>query len=188
MTDQPEYAEKSVHRTFIEAPIETVWSVLVATDKPLPFFFGSICETKDGLKPGARMRMVHPNRKIAMVVGEVLAFEPPYRYSHTFKMTNLKDDACQVTYELREKDGGTEFDLIIERAIEGSDLHKQMIGGQEFIAKNLKSIAETGKPAFSGTMVTLMGPMMGLFAKKEQRIEHWPLEPDASDLNLEKEG
>ncbi|NQY39632.1 MAG: SRPBCC domain-containing protein [Henriciella sp.] len=188
MTDQPEYAEKSVHRTFIEAPIETVWSVLVATDKPLPFFFGSICETKDGLKPGARMRMVHPNRKIAMVVGEVLAFEPPYRYSHTFKMTNLKDNACQVTYELREKDGGTEFDLIIERAIEGSDLHKQMIGGQEFIAKNLKSIAETGKPAFSGTMVTLMGPMMGLFAKKEQRIEHWPLEPDASDLNLEKEG
>ena len=188
MTDQPNYAEKSVHRTFIEAPIETVWSILVATDKPLPFFFGSICDTKDGLKTGAQMRMVHPNRKIAMVVGEVLAFEPPYRYSHTFKMTNLKDDACQVTYELREKEGGTEFDLIIERAIEGSDLHKQMIGGQDYIAKNLKSLAETGKPAFSGKMVTLMGPVMALFAKKEQRIEHWPLEPTAPDAKLVKEG
>ena len=65
MTDTPKYAEKSVHRTFINAPVETVWSILVATDKPLPFFFGSICDTKDGLKPGARMRMVHPNRKIA---------------------------------------------------------------------------------------------------------------------------
>ena len=92
-----------------------------------------------------------------------------------------------VTYELREKDGGTEFDLIIERAIEGSDLHKQMIGGQVFIAKNLKSLAETGKPAFSGKMVTLMTPMMGLFAKKEQRIEHWPLERQPSDQKIGKE-
>ena len=121
MTTTPNYAEKSIHRTQIDAPIETVWSILVATDKPLPFFFGSICDTIDGLKPGAKMRMVHPNRKIAMVVGEVLAFEPPHRYSHTFKMTNLDDDPCIVTYELRENDGGTEFDLIIENAVEGSN-------------------------------------------------------------------
>lgn len=187
MTEQPNYAEKSIHRTYIEAPIETVWSVLVATDKPLPFFFGSICDTKDGLKPGAQMRMVHPNRKIAMVVGEVLAFEPPHRYSHTFKMTNLKDDPCMVTYELREKDGGTEFDLIIENAIEGSELHTQMIGAQDFIAKNLKKIAETGKPAFSGTMVTIMSPLVALLAKKEQRIERWPLEADAATVKLVKE-
>ena len=69
--------------------------------------------------------------------------------------------------------------MIIERAIEGSDLHKQMIGAQDFIAKNLKSLAEKGKPAFSGSMVTLMGPIVALFAKKEQRIEHWPLEHEA---------
>lgn len=175
MTETPNYAEKSIHRTYIEAPIETVWSILVATDKPLPFFFGSICDTKDGLKAGVRMRMVHPNRKIAMVVGDVLAFEPPHRYSHTFKMTNLKDDPCTVTYELREKNGGTEFDLIIENAIEDSDLHKQMVGGQKFIAKNLKRLAETGKPALSGTMVTVMSPLVGMMAKKEQRIENWPL-------------
>ena len=187
MSNTPNYAEKTVHRTFIEAPIETVWSILVATDKPLPLFFGSICDTKDGLKPGAQMRMVHPNRKIAMVVGEVLAFEPPYRYSHTFKMTNLKDDPCQVTYELREKNGGTEFDLIIEGAIDGSDLHKQMIGAQDFIAKNLKSLAETGKPAFSGTMVTLMSPIVALFSKKQQRIEHWPLEANNADRTQAKE-
>ncbi|MEO0608705.1 MAG: SRPBCC domain-containing protein [Pseudomonadota bacterium] len=187
MTETPKYADKSVHRTFIKAPIETVWSILVATDRPLPFFFGSICETKAGLQPGARMRMVHPNRKIAMVVGEVLAFEPPFRYSHTFKMTNLKDDPCQVTYELREKDGGTEFDLIIEGAIEGSDLHKQMIGAQDFIAKNLKALAETGKPAFSGKMVTIMSPLVALLSKKQQHIDLWPLEPDAADLNLVQE-
>ncbi|MEM9169062.1 MAG: SRPBCC domain-containing protein [Pseudomonadota bacterium] len=179
----PKFADKSVHRTFIDAPIETVWSVLVATDKPLPFFFGGVCDTKDGLKPGAQMRMVHRNRKIAMVVGEVLAFEPPHRYSHTFKMTDLKDDPCQVTYELREKNGGTEFDLIIEGAVAGSDLHKRMIGAQDFIATNLKSLAESGKPAFSGVMITVMAPLVALLSKKEQRIEHWPLEPGDAQTN-----
>ena len=169
------YAEKSINRTFINAPVETVWSTLVATDKPLPFFFGSVCDTKDGLKKGAKMRMLHPNGKIAMIVGDVLEFEPPYRYSHTFKMTNLQDDPCTVTYELREKDGGTEFDLIIENAIEGSKLHKEMLGAQGFISKNLKAMAETGKPAFTGKLVSLMSPIMALIAKSEQKVEHWPL-------------
>lgn len=47
-------APKSIQRTFIEAPIETVWATLVATDKPLPFFFGAVCDTTDGLKPGPK--------------------------------------------------------------------------------------------------------------------------------------
>lgn len=176
MSDMHKIAEKTIHRTLINAPIETVWSILVATDKPLPFFFGSVCDTRDGLKPGAKMRMVHPNGKIAMVVGDVLAFEPPHLYSHTFQMTNLDDAPCKVTYALREVEGGTEFDLIIENAIEGSELHKQMLGAQTFISTNLQRLAETGKPAFSGKMVTLMSPIIALFSKSQQRIEHWPLD------------
>lgn len=175
MSSDNNYAEKSINRTFINAPIETVWSTLVATDKPLPFFFGSVCETKDGLKQGAKMRMVHPNRKLAMIVGEVLVFEPPHKYSHTFKMTNIDEDPCTVTYELREKNGGTEFDLIIDNAIQGSKLLKEMIGAQGFIANNLKAMAETGKPSFTGKMVTLLSPVMALIAKSKQKIEHWPL-------------
>ena len=35
----------------INAPIETVWNTLVKTDEVLPFFFGAVCQTKDGLKP-----------------------------------------------------------------------------------------------------------------------------------------
>lgn len=63
-----QYAPDSISRTFIEAPIETVWSTLVATDTPLPFFFGSVCQTADGLKEGAKRRMINPNGKVAMVV------------------------------------------------------------------------------------------------------------------------
>ena len=168
-------APKSISRTLINAPIETVWSTLVATDTPLPFFFGAICDTKDGLKPGEKMRMVHPNGKVAMVVGEVLAFEPPRRYAHTFQMTSIDEPPCVVTYELEEVEGGTQFSLIITEAIEGSKLLKEMLGAQKFIAGNLKAMAETGKPAFSGRMVRLLGPIIGMLAKKKQRIENWPL-------------
>ncbi|MGC1503347.1 MAG: SRPBCC domain-containing protein [Sulfitobacter sp.] len=168
-------APKSISRTFINAPVETVWSTLVATDTPLPFFFGAICQTTDGLRAGAKMRMVNPNGKIAMVVGEVITFEPPHRYAHTFQMTNIDEPPCVVTYELREKDGGTEFDLIITEAVAGSKLHKEMLSAQGFIAANLKAMAENGKPAFTGRMVGLLGPIFALFAKKEQQIGNWPL-------------
>lgn len=172
---KPVYAKANINRTFINAPIETVWSTLVATDKALPFFFGSLCETKDGLKPGAKYRMVHPNKKLAMVVGEVISFDPPHLYSHTFQMTNINEPPCKVTYALTEKEGGTEFTLTIENAIEGGKLFKEMVSAQGFIGSNLKSICETGKPAFTGRMVGLLAPIFGAMAKKNQRIENWPL-------------
>jgi len=168
-------APKSISRTFIKAPIETVWATLVATDKPLPFFFGAVCQTKDGIKVGEKMRMINPNGKIAMVVGEVITFDPPNCYAHTFQMTNIDEAPCVVTYELREKDGGTEFDLIITQAVEGSKLHKEMLSAQGFISSNLKAVAETGRPAISGRMVGILGPVFAMFAKKRQRIENWPL-------------
>ena len=172
---EPKYAKAHIHRTFIKAPRDTVWSTLVATDKALPFFFGAICQTKDGMQPGRRFRMVHPNKKIAMVVGEVIAFDPPQLYAHTFQMTNIDEPPCKVTYTLTEKDGGTEFSLTIENAIEGGKLYKEMVSSQGFIGGNLKSICETGRPAFSGRMVGLLSPVFGLLAKKQQRIENWPL-------------
>lgn len=175
MTD-PAIAKRQITRTFIKAPIETVWATLVATDKPLPFFFGGVCDVEGGTQQvGKPMRMLHPNRKIAMVVGEVLAFDPPSRYAHTFQMTNIDEPPCTVIYELTEAEGGTNFDLIIENAVEGSKLLKEMISAQGFISTNIKALVETGKPAFSGRMVGLLSPVMALISKKSQRIENWPL-------------
>lgn len=90
-------------------------------------------------------------------------------------MTNIDEPPCTVTYEWREKDGGTEFDLVLSKTVEGSKLRKEMVGAQGFIASNLKAMAETGKPAFTGRIVLFMAPVMGLMAKKSQRIAHWPL-------------
>lgn len=168
-------ATTQINRVLIRAPKETVWNTLVKTDEALPFFFGAVCETKDGMRPGANYRMVSANRKVAMVVGEVLRFEPPDVYSHTFRMTNIDEPPVTVTYTLTEKDGGTEFELRIDDMVPGSKLAKEMASSQGFIAKNLKSLCETGKPAFSGRMVGLLGPIFIRFAKKSQAVENWPL-------------
>lgn len=176
MTDPADQNHTShVNRVLINAPIETVWNTLVKTDEALPFFFGSICETKEGLQTGARYRMVSANRKVAMVVGEVLRFEPPHVYAHTFSMTNIDEAPVKVTYTLTEKEGGTEFELRIDDLVPGSRLAKQMVSSQGFIASNLKSICETGKPAFTGRMVVWLGPVMTALSKKSQAVDHWPL-------------
>jgi uncharacterized protein YndB with AHSA1/START domain len=169
-------ADKAIYRTIINAPIETVWNTLVKTDEILPFFFGSICEAKDGLKPGRRMRMITPDRKFAAVVGEVLEFSPPHRYSHTMAFTQYEGEApSTVTYELREVPGGTEFSLTTTNVPLGSRSQKSMAAGGDFIVQNLKNLVETGKPGFSGAMVMMLNPLMGLMTPKISRIENWPL-------------
>jgi uncharacterized protein YndB with AHSA1/START domain len=168
--------DRQIYKLFIEAPIETVWNTLVKTDEVLPFFFGAVCDTKDGLKPGAAMRMITPDGKYASVVGEVLEFSPPHRYAHTLKFTQWEDAPCTVIYELTEAPGGTEFSLITENVPAGTRTEKSMAQGGGFITQNLKSLVETGKPAFSGKMVMALGPLMGMFTPKACRIENWPLE------------
>ncbi|MEJ6402796.1 SRPBCC domain-containing protein [Yoonia sp. 2307UL14-13] len=165
----------NINRVLINAPIEVVWNTLVKTDEALPFFFGAVCETKDGMRAGANYRMVSANRKVAMVVGEVLRFEPPHVYAHTFTMTNIDEPPVTVTYSLTEKDGGTEFELRIDDLVPGSKLAKEMVSSQGFIASNLKSLCERGKPAFTGRMVGVLGPVFARLAKKSQAVENWPL-------------
>ncbi len=48
-------SEKAVYRVQIKAPIEKVWSELVKTDEVLPFFFGAVCNTEDGLKGAQKL-------------------------------------------------------------------------------------------------------------------------------------
>ncbi len=176
MSDDKPAPNRAIYKTLIKAPIETVWNTLVKTDEVLPFFFGGVCDTADGLKPGAAMRMITPDRKFASVVGEVLDFSPPYRYAHTMRFTNLEDAPCTVIYELKQTPDGVEFSLITENVPIGSKSEKSMAQGGPFIINNLKALAETGKPALSGRMVVWMAPMMGLFTPKICKIENWPLE------------
>lgn len=161
-------------RVVIAAPIETVWNTLVKTDEVLPFLFGAVCDTEGGLRVGKPMRMVSRDGKYVIAYGEILEFTPPTRFSHAINFAMAADEApAKTTYELREVTGGTELTLTSE-AMPGTQTAKMAKSGQ-FIVDNLKAQVETGQPAFSGSMVLMLAPLMGLFTPERCRAEYWPL-------------
>ncbi|MEM7432734.1 MAG: SRPBCC domain-containing protein [Pseudomonadota bacterium] len=168
-----EIANKAIYKVVINAPIEKVWSELVRTDEVLPFFFGGVCKTSGGLEVGKAMAMETKSGKYRSVVGKVLEFEPPHRYSHSFKFTGYDDPPCTVTYELKEVDGGVEFSLITTNVPAGTKTEKGMAQGGNYIVNTLKSIVENGAPSF-GTK--LMLGVMGLFepfTPAQSKSDNW---------------
>ncbi len=166
--------EKAVFRIIIDAPLDDVWRELTKTNVVLPFFFGSVLDTK-GLIPGNRICMRTSDRKYTGVVGEVLEYDPPHRFSHTFRFTQLDDAPCRVTYDLRAVDGGTEFTLTASDIPSGSKSAKYMEQGGEFIVKTLKAIVERKHLPFKSRMVLLMCALSKPFTPRRALSDKWPL-------------
>jgi len=173
--DDSSAVDRSYFRVFIRAPIHKVWAELTRTDGVLPFFFNSVCRTP-GLAVGAPIRMESKDGKYTAVVGDVVEFEPPYRYAHTFKFTNFDEPVCTVRYVLREVEGGTEFTLINEGLPAGTRTEKYMTSGGDFITRNLKACVETGKPTPGGRLALFMMGLMAAFTPKQCRAELWPFD------------
>ncbi len=119
--------------------------------------------------------MISEDGKNVFVVGEVLEFEPPYRYVHTFKFTTTDDAPCKVTYTLQEVDGGVEFCLITENVPAGTKTEKSMASGGKWITENFKAYMETGKATFGARMMLGMMSLMSSMAPKVTKAENWPL-------------
>ncbi len=165
--------DKAVFSVHIKGTIDAVWREITKTDEVQGCMF-NMCLDTAGLKPGAKIFMRTPDGKYTGVVGEVLEFDPPHRYAHTFKFTQYDDPPCKVIYDLREKDGGVDFTLTIDDMPVGTKTAKDMTGGGKMIVNTLKSIVETGRPAFGIRMLYLMFKVMGpLMTPKRCRSEHW---------------
>ena len=168
--------KKTIYKVLIEAPIETVWSELVKTDEVLPFFFGSVCRTPGQLEAGAPFAMQTKNGKNTGVIGKVMEFNPPYRYSHSFKFTGFDDPPCTVTYELSETPEGTEFTLTTSNVPEGTKTEQQMKQGGSFIVNVLKSVVETGRPSLGYRVLLGIIALAAPFTPKKSRTKNWPFE------------
>jgi uncharacterized protein YndB with AHSA1/START domain len=168
------FAERAIYKVIIKAPIETVWSELVNTATPRPFFWNSIWDAKD-MAPGNAYRMVSNGGKTVAVVGEILELDPPYRLVHSFRLTALDEPASTVTYTLREVDGGTEFCLITENVVAGSKSEKSMADGSKFIVENFQAYVETGKISFGARVMLAMFAFMAPFTPKSMSADKWPL-------------
>ena len=173
--DEKKYAARAVYRVTINAPIETVWSELIETATPRPFFWNSRWDTAD-MSPGNAYRVVSSNGKVVAVVGEILEMEPPHRLVTTFRLTSLDDPPSKVTYTLEETEGGTRFTLITDEVPAGSKSEKSMADGSQFIVRNFKAYVETGKVTFSARVMLLMFLLMSPFTPKAMSAEKWPLD------------
>jgi len=125
MMQDKKFADRAIYKVLVKAPIETVWSELIKTTSPRPFFWNSSWDAKD-MAPGNTYRMVSNNGKTVAVVGEILEMEPPHRLVHSFRLTTLEDPASTVTYTLKETADGTEFCLITENILVDSKSEKSM--------------------------------------------------------------
>ena len=180
----------SMYRVVIRATIDQVWSELIRSDRPLPFFFNGQYDTP-GLQDGAAFAMRTPDGKHTLVMGKVIEFEPPHRYAHTFRFTTSDDPVSIVRYVLKEVEGGVEFTLINEHsaADEVSKSEKQMAQGAKFICENLKALVETGKATTGGRMMLFMFSLMAPMTPKSAQSTNWPLEraPDLGDIRMTEE-
>jgi uncharacterized protein YndB with AHSA1/START domain len=172
--NEKKYADREIYKVLIKAPIETVWSELVNTVKPRPFFWNSSWDAK-ALAEGAAYRMISKDRKTVAVVGEILEMDPPRRLVTSFRLTALPDPPSKVIYTLTETPDGVEFQLITENVLAGSKSEKSMAEGARFIVENFKAFVETGNVTFSARMMLALYALMAPMTPKSMRAENWPL-------------
>jgi uncharacterized protein YndB with AHSA1/START domain len=174
----------SVFTVLIKGSIDKVWHEITQRERPQACMFNSRLDT-EGLRPGAQIRMRTPSGRYTGVVGEVLEFDPPRRYAHTFRFTNLDDAECVVQYDLKEVPDGVEFTMTLRDMPKGSKTEKQMVQGMKLIMNTLKSVVETGRPSFGTRMLLGFIGMMEPFSPKACKSEYWPLNKRVSECGLQ---
>ena len=174
MSDQAEKG-KAVFKVTIKGTIDQVWRELTKTDEVQQAMFNSRLHTP-GLRPGAPMCMRTPSGRYTNVVGNVIELAAPVRLSHTFRFTTYDDPPCIVQYDLREVEGGVEFTLTLLDVPPGSKTEKNMLSGGKMIVSTLKSVIETGKPAFGTRMLYVLFKLMEPMGPARAKTERWPFE------------
>ena len=164
----------AVFSIFIRGTADAVWREITKTDEPQQTFFNMWMETTT-FAPGAPIRMRTKSRKYTGAVGEVLEWDPPRRFAHTFRFTQFDDPECIVRYEIEDAEGGVNFRMTLENLPDGTKTAKQMRQGGTMIVKTLKSMVESGKPSFGTRVLFRVFGLLEPLSPKSTRSEHWPL-------------
>ena len=164
----------AVFSIFIRGTAEAVWHEITKTDEPQQTFFNMWMETTT-FGPGAPIRMRSKSRKYTGAVGEVLEWDPPRHFAHTFRFTQFDDPECIVRYQIEEADGGVNFKMSLENLPEGTKTAKQMTQGSGMILKTLKAMVESGRPTTGVRLLYRLFRLLEPLSPKSTRSENWPL-------------
>lgn len=168
--------ERALFEIHIRGAIEEVWRQITKTDEPQETFFNMYMDVPGGeLGVGKPMRMLTKSRKYAGAIGEIIDFDPPRRFAHTFRFTHLDDPECTVIYELTESEGGVDFKMILEGLPAGTKSAKQMKQGGTMILNTLKAMVEQGRPSIGTRSLFLLFRAIEFTSPKSTRSEQWPL-------------
>lgn len=169
----PETVQK-LFKIVIKADLHDVWAEITRTDAPIKCFFNSKMDVRT-LAPGSKLAMRTPNGKYTGVVGEIIEFIPPRKFSHTFRFTNMDDPPCKVVYELNPVEGGTEFVMRIEDLVPDTKTAKQMTQGASIIMNTLKNVMETGRPSLGIRVLYGLFGVLQVTTPKKCLSENWPV-------------
>lgn len=171
---------QALFRVHIRGALQDVWDEITRTDDVIPCFFNMRMHA-ERLAKGAKLQMRTRSQKYVGVVGEILEWDPPRRFAHTFRFTQMDDPPCVVTYELAEKDGGVEFTLRVSAMTPGTKSAKQMVQGASMILSTLKAVIETGQPSLGTRVLFGLFTLLEPLTPRRCRVENWNgLDPDRS--------
>ena len=137
-----------VYVTFIASTLEKVWEALTQNEFIEQFWGNSTIDCD--WKVGAKMQLRAPSGTV-YDEGTVLAYEPPYHLSYTFKNVFfdelIAEPASRVDFKLELKDGIVKLTLVHDQFTTPNSKYLRAIsGGWPSILSGLKSLLETGKP------------------------------------------
>ncbi|HEX6882058.1 MAG TPA: SRPBCC domain-containing protein [Planctomycetota bacterium] len=165
-------ATQALFRIHIRGALQDVWDEITRTDDVIPCFFNMRMHAAR-LARGAPMQMRTKSGKYVGVVGEILEWDPPRRFAHTFRFTQMDDPPCKVSYELVPKDDGVEFTLRISELTPGTKSAKQMTQGAVMILNTLKAVIETGRPTLGTRALFALFALLEPLTPKRCRVENW---------------
>lgn len=164
-----------VSKIVIAGSQEAIWRELTKQGEPQAAVFNAWLHAQS-LEPGRHMQMRTGSGGKVIVVGEVLEFDPPNRFAHTFRFTEYDDPPCTVIYELRPVEGGIQVSLIVENLPLGTRSARSMDSGSRSILNTLKRVVETGRPALGTRLMYALFDRMEFVLPARCDAVHWPLE------------
>ena len=164
-----------VSKIVIAGSQQAIWRELTKQGEPQAAVFNAWLHAQS-LAPGQPMQMRTASGNKVIVVGEVLEYDPPNRFAHSFRFTQYDDPPCTVVYELRPVEGGIEVSLIVENLPVGTRTAKSMDSGSRSILETLKRMVEEGRPALGTRLMYALFDRMEFVLPKRCDATHWPLE------------
>ena len=159
-----------IHSIQIRAPRERVWAEITRLGSVSDIMFHTILESD--LKPGGKLRYWSPDRKNIWIVGEIREVDPPGRFVHTYRFTDIPGEGeTLVTWELAEEEGATRVTLTHSAFTDQAKTHTKVKGGWVSILANLKVVAEGGEIPLKWRAMYRMMDWLGWMMPKSTRAE-----------------